>query len=772
MTSRMVPQRSTTKAAWVGGLLLTLGLLPGVVAAERPAAAPPADTVREIYVPQDELPLLLDGNSQRVFLSRAEYEELAARASQVAEDEKLPKAQVLVAADYTMEVDRDVVWIRGTVQLELLRDDLTGLRFPLGGLRLRSAVLDDKPAAIGRAEDGMPVLFVRGRGKHELELELLSNVETTAAQQALSFQLPTPPATRWQLAVPGNVEVRHGVAVIRRTFDGAAGVTRFELVPQRTPTTIILSLNNRTQMQDRVVLARAVQIDELTQAYERLHATLSLTIAHGAVETFQFAVPSDLSILNVETPLMAKWAMQTADDGTRTLEIQLREPTTDTVVVQVVGERTPPRNGEWTFPNIRTRAVETQVSVTGLVADERLVAESLTPAGLIPIDVNVLQSALPASVVDMDPSRPRLRSVAAYYAPQLDFSLQGRFRPREARLEATSNLLVTLSDERLSLRAGFAILPRVDKLFAVELSLPMDWQVSEVTGPESARLNYHARAASDGTQRVRVAIPQGTPVGAYYPFFLTAVRTPPGWLSDWSEMSIEYPRALVAEAGQDRGAIAIQATDDLAVRPQQLSGLTPLDETEKAEFGWGDTPTSLAYRYDAQPYGATLIVQRISPRLTARTFSFLRVEPEGLQAHYELNYHAEQARARRLSFHLPDETPASVAIRGLNVAVKEYRSELVDGQRRWTADLADPQAGDLRLAVDFSQPLPSESPQGLALPLVRVDDVVYQSGTVAVEGSEEFDLRVTTAARAIDVGELVDAEYQVGKRLLGVFGVL
>ena len=48
-------------------------------------------------------------------------------------------------------------------------------------------------------------------------------------------------------------------------------------------------------------------------------------------------------------------------------------------------------------------------------------------------------------------------------------------------------------------------------------------------------------------------------------------------------------------------------------------------------------------------------------------------------------------------------------------------------------------------------------------------DVAYQSGLVAVEGFAELDVEVITSARQVNVGELADAEYQPGRRLLGAY---
>ena len=221
---------------------------------------------------------------------------------------------------------------------------------------------------------------------------------------------------------------------------------------------------------------------------------------------------------------------------------------------------------------------------------------------------------------------------------------------------------------------------------------------------------------------------------------------------------------------RDEGAIAVDVRNDMIVRPAKLGQLTPLAAAEKAKYGLAGVPTTLAYRYENRKYAASLAVDRARPRLNARTFSFLRVDRDTLDCHYELIYTVEEARTRQLAFLLPGNTPASLSIRGLDgLVLKEYTSELADQGRRWNVLLAEARGGRIRLAVDFQQPLPSQEPHGLAIPVVLADGVAYQSGLVAVEGCAELDVRVDTSLRRVDIGELAEADYQPGKRLLGAY---
>ena len=143
----------------------------------------------------------------------------------------------------------------------------------------------------------------------------------------------------------------------------------------------------------------------------------------------------------------------------------------------------------------------------------------------------------------------------------------------------------------------------------------------------------------------------------------------------------------------------------------------------------------LAYRYGSVDHQATLRVERVVPRLTARSYSFLRLEPELLSAHYELAYDVEDARTEQLSFLLPIETPADITIGALGgVTIKEYEGAAAGEFRRWTVRLAERRRDTIRVAVSFEQRLGALDDTPVKLPIVRADGVAYQSGLVARVG--------------------------------------
>ncbi|MCU0878555.1 MAG: hypothetical protein MUF06_12280 [Pirellulaceae bacterium] len=211
----------------------------------------------------------------------------------------------------------------------------------------------------------------------------------------------------------------------------------------------------------------------------------------------------------------------------------------------------------------------------------------------------------------------------------------------------------------------------------------------------------------------------------------------------------------------------------MVTRPRELTGLTPLLDAEKDSAGLAGVKAALAYRYLGRPFAATLVVERTRPSITAEVFSFFDIRRENLTAHYELHYDVREARTRRVYFLLPKETPTEISVRGLaGTTVKEFHADDSGAQRRWEVQLADRQQGSVRLAVDFQQSYDPLALQRLGVPLVTAAEVEYQTAFVAIEGNEELEISLTTAARRVDVGELSRAEHPVGRRVIGSFGYI
>ncbi|MGQ9662683.1 MAG: hypothetical protein ACUVWX_10175, partial [Kiritimatiellia bacterium] len=740
------------------------------LAAEPKSDSPPLDfkPMREIRVPFRDLHLLLQSGPRRVLLSREEYESLLAKARKV-EETRSPTSALLSAAEYEIRVAEERATISGTLSVDVLEEGVHALGLGFSAVGLLDAALDGHKAPLAVADDGRVILFVEGSGLHQLKIEAVPPVQTSAARQVLAFRLPVCPATRLRLRVKGDVELKSGAAVAARTFDEATDETRFELLPTEGDLSLVISLNSRFERTDRVVMARSLVIDELTPEAERLRVNLALDVLHRPVRDFRFAVPAGFEVVAMESSRLSHWEIQKTS-GTQVLAVHLREETTDRVVISLSALRLKPDLDNWALARIQPLDVVSHVAIVGLMLESQLVAHDLRTQNMISIDRDVLANALSETPHTAGVEARRLRPFVAFYAPQSDYSLSARFLRPGAALELRAHMLLEALDKGLELKAGFTVLPREEDLFELVFTTPAGWEVKQVTDVSNVALPFERYPGQDGSTRMRVLFPRPIRSGGEFTFLVTADSTPPGWFEDWRQTHFDFPRFIVDAALQHQGAIAVRAAEDLEITPEDLNGVWPLDQSEKEKYGLAGEITLLAYRYDTPAYRARFAAIRVAPRLTAETYSFFRIEPTLVSAHYELCYGVSQACVREVTFFLPITTARSLSVQGLrDTEVREYVSEETNGLRRWTAKLAAPKTSAARIAVDCQWPVAEGSLSDLDLPVVRAGNVVYQSGMIAVEGSPELTIELPIHPRSIDIGELADAEYQPGPRLLGVF---
>ncbi len=751
----------------------------------KPAATKP---LREIFVPFDDLQVILESDKNRVFLTRVEYEQLL-KVVEAKAAKQGPVNVVMLQAAYSGKIDDGRAQITGKLEFEVLQDGWQIVPLQLGYVGVKSATLDGKPASIARDARGHVRLFVNGAGKHQLELQLTAAVPAAAALQTLNIALPVSTAATLDLSVAGNVEVKGGASVVRRKYDEAANRTQLELLLSRDTMSIVMSLNNKQAREQRLVVARTVQVDEITLGYERLHVNISHRILHDPVDKFRFVVPAGFEVTNVSSQRLSRWEVKADDKGRQILEATLSEATTEPTLIAISANRSPEIGQDWLaslqkwkLPRLQPLDVAGEVAVVGLLVEDRLEPQELATKQLLPIDSPILTQAMPESIFRAEPGAPIVRHVATFYVPAYidatQYDLLANFVRPESGLVVSTSLLLSLSDQEHDLRGGFIVSPLAEDLFQVRLKAPLGWRVQEVLGDNNQPLNIERYELADGSTRLIVTLAARIAAGQRGKIIVRASSNPAGWLADWKEQTVTFPQLEIEGASREAGAIAVQAIDDLAVQPQELSGLVPLLENEKAAQGLAGVATAAAYRFESRPFAAKFTVERKQPSLAAEVFSFVQVLPDALKAHYELVYQVREARTRQLVFSLPANTPKEITIQGLDgVLVKEQRSTEEGDRRRWVVQLVERSTGEIRLTVDFQQPLAESKLKEYALPLAQAEDVEFQSAFVSLEGWPELEVQPKTAHRSVDEAELYQARYLLDqpatatdRRLIGAYG--
>ncbi len=732
--------------------------------------------LRELYVPIEEMDILLGSGTKRVFIERQEYLDLLKRAK--VEDIQMPPASIaFLHAQHQVSVDGQRANIVSDLKIEVLQDGLQTLHLPLSNAGILSATMDGQPATLVKEENGQVRLIVQGKGIHQVSLNLLSRVFTDAATQTLQFQLPRAVSGEIQIQVPGNVEIRSGVEVIDRRVDEAAGTTHFRIVPTNGPMGINMSLNNRKLRDQSTVLARGVLIAEVTQSYESLFATMSMNVLSGATDEFRFEVDDELEVNSVQCDAMSRWTVEDTEQG-RFVVVKLRTPSTGRTVVNARLDRPRMKLESWRLPVFHPAQVAGYSSVIGVFAEDRLSASQIQSQGLVPVDATMLAAALPASFGSTDVNAPKLVPIAAYFAPQSKLNLTLVFSPRPPQVLVTSSLVTTISDRGLGYAGSISLLPTREKLFAVEFYCPADWTIesAQMNGPlQFEKLAITESEAASGIEsnlvRIRIPVAGGIAVGQNATVTFAASSIPDTWFQSWTNKAISQSGIKIIGASSHRGTLQWDTVDDMEMEPQSVQGLSVFDTPIAVLSPTGEAINRLSYQFDQEPWTATILVSRKTPVVDAHLVSFFQIKNESLQSHAQINFKVRNARTQQLAFSLPESTPSEIAIKGLGrTSVRESTSQVLNGVRVWNVKLAEKMSGDLSIAIDFSSRLDTTQNRQLDLPIARAYQVAFQSGSVAIEGTPELQIEIQQHPRPIDVGELVDAEYVAGKRVLGVYG--
>ncbi len=758
-TSRCIP-------CWIISLGLAM-LLSGL-------ASPPADAMqetdppklhREIFVPFEDLNVLLDRNSNRVMLERDEYEKLL-EAAKTREIRRAPQDSVMVQAQYQGRVVGGIATISGTLMIEPLNDGLVAVPLSLSGVALRAAQLDNQPAKLWRDEKGQILLLLSGKGRQKLTLEMTVPMQTTAASQSMTLQLPVSGPSNFHLTVPGNVEVKSGLPVANRIFQADANETQFDLLIGRKPVSLAMSLNNRLLKDEQVVVARSVLIHKLMPSEQQMHVTCSLDVIHGAVQQIQFKVPDGYVISQVASELLSQWEIAPGDGG-EVLNVQLRQPTRDDIVLQIVATRSVKQEDDWRAPNFRPLNIAGHVAVVGILADINLQTEKIQSQGAIPIDHEFLAAAIPETTLAAGFSNP-VSIVAAFYAPQSDYSIEARFTAPPPRLVVKSNSRLVIEDSYLELQGGFSLLSAFDSRFGFDMELPAPWRFTEITGADGKPLAFD-RSQSEQSTQAHVRLPQRIAMAEPTRVYFKARATPADWLDIWQENKIVFPVLKILGATAHTGAVGVSIKSDIRVMPTEIEGLETLDDQDKQKFDLQNDATPLAFRFKSDDYRLTLKLERLEPSINARTYTFYSIEPTQLGVHSELVFDVRSAKADTFRFQLPKTSPASISIQGIDNPLKDFFSTDTETTRTWTVQLSNATAGTIKLIVDYRQPIDEQQLAELVLAPIAVDNVQFQSSMLAIEGSSELDIELETAGRAVDVGELAEASYQPGRYVLGAF---
>ena len=243
----------------------------------------------------------------------------------------LPYALAGAAYRTTLVGDENLL-LSGKLTIDVFAADFVAVPLELRGGVLGRAELDGKPARLVMPGDAPATLYVRGKGRHTLELEIRVRLARQGGWRVAEAALPTGPASTLAITVPnGQTEVRLSQVPDRRSYDTEKDGQTIETVLGSGGEMAVQWRPKVAEGQvDRSLTAESNAVVNVQEDGVRAAWDVSLQFRRNQREQFEFSVPKGYLVEKVTGSNVRGWEVRkTGAAKDQTVEITLLKPAKD-----------------------------------------------------------------------------------------------------------------------------------------------------------------------------------------------------------------------------------------------------------------------------------------------------------------------------------------------------------------------------------------------------------------------------------------------------------
>ncbi len=708
-----------------------------------PGGETPLRQEHVIYVPFENLPEALKDQESSIVLPYAQFLEMWNRLVQPDKTPVQPPVNgVITRADYTGSVKGELVHLEAMLDVEVLTDDWAQLPVQFGNAAIGSARADDEAVLLRGVGPGRYEMLVKGRGKHQLKLSLVTAVQSAAEGRSFTLQCPAVGVCNLELEIP-----EEGLAV--------------QVAPQRT-SELQSDLNRATRI--RAVLGST---DQFTVSWQpkaggtdnaaglanvtdtiavdvgdgvvHTHAMLDYQILRGSLGELVVEVPADHRLLDVQVPGLRDWQTETVDDRQR-VKVRLHAPATEKIRLELHTETPLP---EQVFQVGQVRAV-------GAARESGLLAvRSADDVGL----EYVARESITRIDADDAPDTIQKRGATFYKFFTPDHTLSVVASQLQPRIVVDSHLSVLLDKARISARGEFRFDVSRSGIFSLAFRLPQGFQVDEVR--------------TDAMERFEVAAaPDAQTLTVYFTKKLLgelAIQVTASQARDKPAGELALPLLEPLGATREQGLIAVIAPESLEVKTDaaQLQSARAATPDELASKGFQPQPPAgstlaAAFAFVTRPVRVVQTVTERPRRTSAAVATVAQVKEDVMQVTTSLRYQVQFAGSDTFRIAVPASVSDRLQIEGDGIKERRKSEEDVGGKVIWTVVLHSEAIGPVALTATYDRRI-SIPDQGTVVEIqpIQVLDADRETGEIAVHKDRALSVEAAAAGlEEIDPREL------------------
>ncbi len=769
---------STSGAMWLLFVLLLFGQTSPVGSQEQapnPEArpAPPQDVIiiglpssptqRRIYIPNDELDLLIERDRKGVLMPQTEFDELFELASKNASSSKPASADyVLSRAEYLAHLDGSLIRIKAKIEFTQFVEDSVSIPLSIGSLSVEKATLGEQPARLGRqADDRRTILLLnRETGKHVLELELSTEVSSTGVEKLTTLTLPPIPVGTFTLHLEAGQHLLVDGLSLTRPAEHDQPADYQIPIGGRTELSLHVTDRPSEQTTDALVFATTAYGVLVSPGEVTWNTQTSLQVFGQPINRVTFTIPKPLEIADVLSPGLEAWDLTDSTEGepSTILTLSYRQPIRGERTVQLRGVMTTPAEEAWRVPTLTIGNITSHIG--------RLIVRY--PTG-VRLQVAEIKGARPSEAAIEIPAGQETYSQALLYDIwQQDFTLRFLTQQKQREVQAALSTILEVNNTGADLQLAATVESRFAPLFELEIKLPSEWVVREML-MNGQPVKWQIVSSEAGTNELHIPISPPLNPGQEATFKLTSHRDLENWPVEADTVAFAIPEVTLPQAGVVEGTYVVKADDDLDVAPLELTGLDPVFLNLAGE--------RLGYRYQDTHFTGQLEVSRKPTRLSAQTLIFARINRQTSHVAYQTTITTQGGGTKSLQLSLSEQTGTDLRFELLNHSariVEQIPAAPKDGELIWTLRFDQRLQGTFTLAVEAELPRPDAAAELVLSPL-KVIGADRQNGYIAWEASEDQQLNITAVddqhqpLSEVDPLDLPASRYIPQERIVSVY---
>jgi len=757
--------------------------LPQHDALARPAGsdAQPA----KVYVPYDNIKAIFEKPGQGVFLPYEDFQKLWHAAQGRPKDvSEAPYKYLISIARFKGAVKQELAELRLDLTVDILADGWVEVPIGLGEVGVARVEFtepkkpDVKPLL--RVVDGRYILMAKGKGRYELALDFVRQLQTEPGLNILDYHVPSAAVTTIELLIPeenlkvdvepllaastSQVEVENAKATRLQAFLGSTNKLRLSWKPKTEAAPEL----------EPVVICRQFQHIDITEALINYQVKLDYTIRRGTVDSFTVQLPGGFRVTDVSGANIEKWDIQKAAEEAgsapwQILTAKLFSPATDAYTLKVRMERFL-QESKVTIPIVPVADHKTlrQSGLIGITCSPRRLYSLKDITNLARVDTGRLPDNL-----QNQPGVTAYRFIAADYRANLEIETT------LPRITVKQYWMLGVDSDRLRLKGQLDYNIERAGVFELQMNFPEPWKI-ESLGPTDVVDDYQLKGKGD--QRLLHILLRKENTGS---LTLQLSAAADRAQAD-APVAFKLPLADENNLQLYQGQLILLLADQLRAEVQQLQQLQaiPLKQAKRRSEMDG-VSSVMAFEFRAidrqKPAGASFKIAVKPPQVSAVVHRLVDISRGSIEQQAVIQYRIRYAPVDTFYLKMPPElADQGVRITGDNIKEKPRIEQLPEDQqtktdkpdaeqKQWAyykvvlqSEVKGRYELSVRIRESFQPGQVGESKTISVLPILAAGKLSDQNGYIAIAKAETLAIGkpVTQNLTPADPGSSTDLPYE------------